>query len=189
MTRSAAAEPLRIHLQRIEQLFNTLDPAPFHQRDLDADAEDFLVGWAMELPRQQALALVLELETPLHGDAGWVGPAIRNYFSGRAEAARLRLRRLLRKGRASLLIGGAFLMACLVLAHLLSSDGAESLWRGALRESLSIGGWVAMWQPLQIYLYDWWPLREQQALYRRMAGMTVELAPATGTARFLNTAA
>jgi len=182
MARSAVAEPLRIHLRRVEQLFNTLDPAPFHERDLDAAAEDFLVGWAMELPRRQELRLVLELESPPHGaDLAWVGAAIRNYFCGRAAASGLRLRRLLRKGRFSLLIGGAFLMACLLLAHALS--GADSLWRGALRESLVIGGWVAMWQPLQIYLYDWWPLREQQALYRRMSEMSVGMVQAQAVPR------
>ena len=27
------------------------------------------------------------------------------------------------------------------------------------RTSLLIGGWVAMWQPMEIFLCDWWPIR------------------------------
>ena len=88
MARSAVAEPLRIHLRRVEQLFNTLDPAPFHERDLDAAAEDFLVGWAMELPRRQELRLDLELESTPHGaDLAWVGTACGVAACGRASEA------------------------------------------------------------------------------------------------------
>jgi hypothetical protein len=168
-------QQLRLHLRALEQLFNSFDPAPFHERDLDADAEAFLVDWAAELHRRRPLHLVLELEAGAPTARGWVGDAIRHYFDQRANAARQRLHHLLRKGRITLLIGVVFLLGCLLLSHTLSIGGLPEPWRGVLRESLSIGGWVAMWQPLQIYLYDWWPIRDQVLLYRRMAGMTVEV--------------
>jgi hypothetical protein len=185
---------MQIHLRTIEQLFNTLDPSPFHERDLDADAEDFLVGWASELPHRQELHLVLEVEAlPAAGGSdashAWVGEAIRHYFAGRALATRQVLRHLLRKGRITLTIGCVFLLACLTLAHALSGVAPGSLWHGALRESLSIGGWVAMWQPLQIYLYDWWPVREQLALYRRLSLMPVEVVAVPGRLTGVNSRA
>jgi hypothetical protein len=34
---------------------------------------------------------------------------------------------------------------------------------------LTIGGWVAMWRPMQIFLYDWWPLQKQISLYKRLS--------------------
>jgi hypothetical protein len=40
-----------------------------------------------------------------------------------------------------------------------------------LHESLVIGGWVAMRRPLEIFLYDWWPVRREVKLYRRLARM------------------
>lgn len=170
-------QQLHLHLRTLEQLFNSFDPAPFHERDLDADAEQFLVEWAGELHRHGPLHLVLDLEeAPPAASLDWVGVAVRHYFDQRAHAARQRLRRLLRKGRITLLIGAVFLLSCLLLSHALSGGGLAEPWRGVLRESLSIGGWVAMWQPLQIYLYDWWPIREQVQLYRRMAAMSVEIS-------------
>lgn len=33
------------------QLFDTLDPFPFHERDLDEEAAEFIVGWTRELPK------------------------------------------------------------------------------------------------------------------------------------------
>ena len=44
-----------------------------------------------------------------------------------------------------------------------------------LRESLLIGGWVAMWRPLEVFLYDWWPIRAEARLYDRLAAMPVRI--------------
>jgi len=37
----------------LPQLFSSLDPSPFHDRDLDRDAEDYIIGSAEEAPRQR----------------------------------------------------------------------------------------------------------------------------------------
>jgi hypothetical protein len=42
-------------------LFNSLDPFPFQERDLDKNAEEFIVGWARELPRDQLIHIVLHM--------------------------------------------------------------------------------------------------------------------------------
>ncbi len=39
--------------------------------------------------------------------------------------------------------------------------------------SLRIVGWVAMWRPLEIYLYDWWPIQGDQPLFERLARIRV----------------
>ena len=38
-----------------------------------------------------------------------------------------------------------------------------------------IAGWVAMWRPMQIYLYDWWPLLRRSRTYAKLSQMPVEL--------------
>jgi hypothetical protein len=50
---------IEINLNRFSQLFNSLDPSPFHERDLDRDAEDYIIGSAEEAPRQRPLLLVI----------------------------------------------------------------------------------------------------------------------------------
>jgi len=44
-----------------------------------------------------------------------------------------------------------------------------------VREGLTIAGWVAMWRPLQIYLYEWWPLRDERRILERLGRMRVHL--------------
>jgi hypothetical protein len=100
--------------------------------------------------------------------------AVRHYFGMRAEMKRREFRRLMRRGWQSLTIGLLFLAGCFfaggMLARLLSGTAAE-----VSREGLTIFGWVAMWRPLEIYLYDWWPVREEQRLFARLARMRVQL--------------
>jgi len=53
----AASELIEIHVAELRQLFNSIDPSPFEEKDLDPKAEEFIVGWAREAPLQAALAL------------------------------------------------------------------------------------------------------------------------------------
>ncbi len=41
---------IELRVENTAQLFHTLDPFPFRERDLDREAEEFIVGWAQELP-------------------------------------------------------------------------------------------------------------------------------------------
>lgn len=169
---------IEVHLVDLRQLFNSMDPSPFHEKDLDADAEEFIVSWAKEFPENKPLALLVHLDKPaVMPEAGTaVSGAIHSHFARRAEQSRQRLHQLLRIGRTSLFIGLLFLAACLMggdwVVRLLPGSRVASI----LRESLLIGGWVAMWRPLQIFLYDWWPIREERRIYDRLSHMPVRIA-------------
>ena len=167
---------LRLSLQRIGQLFNSLDPSPFREKDLDDDAEQFLVSWARELHPHADLRLTLYLkEPPAEPEPErWIVDAIHHYFAERAQMIQAELHALLRRGRTSLLVGVPFLVVFTLLAQVVARQ-LEDPSGALLSEGLLIVGWVAMWRPLEIYLYDWWPIRDRMRLYRRMARMPVEL--------------
>jgi hypothetical protein len=167
---------IEVFVDRIDQLFNSMDPSPFHERDLDDDAEEFIVGWAQEFPRKDPVSLIVHVNqvTP-HGDAQHlVETAVHHYFAYRAKLNRLEFRHLLKQGRISLIIGLIFLGACLLTSQLLLCQEPRSLSIIA-RESLTIAGWVAMWTPIRIFLYDWWPLLRLGHLYEKLSRMRVEV--------------
>ncbi|MDP2238914.1 MAG: hypothetical protein Q8K18_01965 [Burkholderiales bacterium] len=173
---NAAVHLIEIRIRELTQLFNSMDPAPFHHKDLDPDAEEFIVGWALEHPRDAEFEIVIHLEMrPAEGDPGELTrEAIHNYFAYRAEQAQREFRLLMQRGRTSLLIGLAFLASCLLLADALAkNDGGTFV--SIMRESLTIGGWVAMWRPLQIFLYDWWPLRRRRHIYEKLGRAKVRV--------------
>lgn len=166
---------IEVRLRDLAQLFNSLDPSPFIDRDLDADAEDFIVSWARELPHHGDLELVVHLATPAEPDrAAGVQQAVQHYFESRAAMKRAELRLLLRRGRVSLVIGLLFLAACFGLGLLLRPM-LPAGWADFAELGLHIVGWVAMWRPLETYLYDWWPVRSDMRLMQRLARMSVTL--------------
>jgi hypothetical protein len=81
---------------------------------------------------------------------------------------------LMNQGRISLIIGVIFMTVCLGFSKFLMPK-SPGTWTAVLRESLTIAGWVAMWRPMQIYLYDWWPLRQRRRVFTKLSRMPVEV--------------
>lgn len=180
----ANSEIIEVRVAEVRQLFNAIDPSPFRERDLDPRVEEFIVEWSREVPRQTALALLVRVDhaaAPTN-EADLVRDAIQRYFGERAKSSRLRLHRLFHTGRISLGIGLAFLTGFTVIGQLATANGDAGVGQ-VLRESLSIGGWVAMWRPLEVFLYDWWPIRAEARLFDRLASMPVRLSYESGPTR------
>jgi hypothetical protein len=154
-----------------------MDPTPFHHRDLDIDAQEFLESWALEFPQGSHFRIIVHIEKmPKADPTPLVAEAIHNYFQYKAVLLKRNLRVLLQEGRASLLIGLCFLALCLFGADALANLSGNTFLR-VLKESLLIGGWVAMWRPMQIFLYDWWPMVRRGRIYSNLGRASVHVAP------------
>lgn len=185
MRASPPRHRIELRLRELDQLFNSMDPTPFRHKDLDPEAEQFIESWALEFPPDSRFHLTVHLEQPprIAEPEALVTEALHNYFEYKAQIARREFRILLHQGRMSLLIGLGVLGLALVASEALAKL-ALGRFLDVLRESLTIGGWVAMWRPMQIFLYDWWPLRRRQRIYRNLARaqVTVERARGAGGA-------
>ncbi|HEV2321773.1 MAG TPA: hypothetical protein VGT42_05360 [Gammaproteobacteria bacterium] len=167
---------VEVRLDNLRQFFNSMDPSPFYERDLDPDAERYIVSWAEEYPHVEPVTLVLHVEAPEAAtQQAMVEGAVHSHFSNQARLAGLEFRHLLRIGTRSLVIGLAVLALCLVLSGTVARGSGTA--GDIMRESLLIGGWVAMWHPMQIYLYGWWPLLRRRRTYEKLARMPVEIRP------------
>jgi hypothetical protein len=170
---------IEIRVSEIAQLFHTLDPYPFREKDLDREAEEYIVGWARELPRNRPFRIIVHFpdDEAQSGLARELQEAFSRYFAGRATAIQGDLKELLRIGRKSLAIGLAILVGCLLSAHFVGAYLVEAPFRRMAEESFLILGWVANWRPLEIFLYDWWPLARRRDLYRGLSTATLERRP------------
>jgi len=172
---SKHSHSIELELHDLNQLFNSMDPSPFKDKDLDHDAEEFIFSWAQEYPPKQTVTLRVYLgQWPSEDPTELIREAVHNYFAYRTKLNDLEFTRLMRQGRTSLLIGLPFLGACLLISKLLLG-GETGTWAAVLRESLTIAGWVAMWRPMQIYLYDWWPVRQRGRVYATLSRIPVEV--------------
>lgn len=125
-----------------------------------------------EIGPREACRLVVHLPAAECGaeDARTLPEALAHYFEYRARQSQVELRRLLARGVVSLVIGLAFMFACLTMRRWLAAVGST----GVFAEGLLLIGWVALWRPVEIFLYDWWPIRRQQGRFECIARMPVE---------------
>jgi hypothetical protein len=167
---------LDIHVGEMRQLFNSMDAAPFRERDLDPNAEQFIVEWAREARVDAPLALVVHLgHPPAPGELASLRQAVHEFFAHSAANARRRLKRLFRVGRWNLAIGLAFVALAIFIGDLVGGLVGRYNYGRLIQESIAIGAWVALWRPIEIFLYDWWPIRAEARLFDRLSAMQVEL--------------
>jgi hypothetical protein len=167
---------IELSLRSVDQLFNTMDPSPFHEKDLDDDAAEFILSWAQELPRHEPVDLIIHLAEP-PGNPGahqLVTDVVHHYFSYRAGLNDLEFKRLMKQGRLSLLVGVFFLACCFTAIEFVANKPGSTI-ADFFKEGLTIAGWVAMWKPLEIYLYEWWPLRRKGVILEKLSRMRVEV--------------
>jgi len=167
---------IELQIEKIGQLFETLDPMPFRERDLDRNAEEFIVSWARELPARAPIRILVHMPAAEAGPdhARVLQEAISGYFRYRAESTARSLSELFRIGRYSLLVGLVVLASCVTAGELIARVFAAPF--GTLvKEGLIILGWVANWRPIEIFLYDWWPIVRHRNLFTRLATAEVEI--------------
>lgn len=167
---------IEISLSNFQQLFNSLDPAPFHEKDLDSAAEQYIVDAFQELPPTARPKLVFHVPAPQAASevAKNVEQAIHNYFAYRLAVEERSLRLLMKNGRFALSIAVLFLMLCVALRQLVYALD-RSMAQQILAEGLLITGWVAMWRPIEIFLYDWWPIRRICRIYALLGAIPIDI--------------
>lgn len=170
---------IEVRIRELAQLFNSLDPSPFHDRDLDKDAEQHIVEWARELPAKGRLGIVVHLPEAEAEKARKrdLSKAMAHYFGVRADRQQRELNELFRMGRRYLMIGLPILIGCLLASQLVEAQMGSGPLARTVEESLIIVGWVANWKPLETFLYDWWPLKRHLDLYRRLASADITIVP------------
>lgn len=166
---------IEIRLRSLSQLLQTLDPSPFRDSSLAPDADEYLLGRAKEVPKKQPIRLVIQLpaEEMARQSQTDVAAIITNHFAFQAQAESRKIQELFHSGRRAVLIGFVTLSVCLFfawhVAHNLPGRPATRI----LQESFTILGWVSVWRPVEIFLYDWIPFARRRNLFRRLAAAQV----------------
>jgi hypothetical protein len=176
MTAAAESAIIEVHLGERSQLLDSLDPSPIPERDLNPRVEAFIVESARELGSGVSGVLVsFDQSSGLSGEERVIADAIHSHFARRSAFLRRDLRRLLHRGVISFSIAVTFLATLFIISQAVRRMIGETGFGSLLRESLLIVGWVAMWRPLEIFLYDWWPIASERRLQDRLSRMSVRV--------------
>jgi hypothetical protein len=174
--RAAGTATVSVHVRQLAQLFNSLDPSPFWDRDLDRSAADFIEDEF----RDKQSAELWHLHVFVHeGDtsASDLQTAVESYYGRLANSARLALREHLWMGQLALLGGVAIFLLSMGIRGVLS--GTLGHLPPILDEGLIILAWLALWRPAEALIYGWVPFYRNRRLFERLAGMRVSVRVST----------
>jgi hypothetical protein len=107
--------------------------------------------------------------------------ALAAYIGSRTERLERLKDRIRRRGIKELLYGLLFLSGCFIGAAILNANDWGPDWLTTfLAEGLVIIGWIALWHPGDMLLFERWPLIREQRLLARLqkATVSVEAGPA-----------
>jgi hypothetical protein len=169
---------IEIKLSSIKQLFNSFDPAPFHEKELDHDAERYIVDIVNDFSAKTPFKILIHLPPELVSteEAQHLIPAIQHHFEYKAMAADRKFRSRFRHGRGTMLIGLSFLTIALIARQLVSTLN-NHIVATIFADALLIIGWAAMWEPVTVMLYELWPIIQQKKTYERISTMEIEILP------------
>ncbi len=167
---------IEVSLRSPKQLFDARDPAPFIDRDLDDDAVDYIVSSTEEFPIRAPLKLVLHFSEKEDSSLSphEISEAIHSYFYYQDALLGKKLERTLKIGRVFAVLGSLFLMGCLFAAGLATKVMSGTMAK-IVHEGFTITGWVALWRPVQLFLYDWIPMFEKRRYYRKLSEVEIEV--------------
>jgi hypothetical protein len=161
---------VRIKVRQLSQLFNSLDPSPFWDRDLDGEAAQFIEEEFRDRLSADTWRLVVQVQEG-STSAEDLQTALKSHYLRQANSARLALREHLWMGQLALIGGTAvFLVSMATRAVLRNSWAGISPW---VEEGLVVLAWLALWRPAEALLYGWVPYYRKRRRYERLARIHV----------------
>lgn len=173
---SGGKQLIEVRIKNTTQLFDVRDPSPFHERDLDDDFVEYVMASVREFSNATPLKIVIYVEEAERPELSReiICESIRSYFVYRTDLQRGDLKTFMRRAQLFLAIGLAILVACISISQNLQVPEPPGAI-GVLREGVVIFGWVSIWKPIELILFDWYPLYQRLRLYKKLLATEIEV--------------
>jgi hypothetical protein len=167
---------IELTLNSFAELFDASAPTCLGGQPLHNAIADYLAEQINAAPAGCPVKLILHVPAAEASRASQIAAAIRAYFQGCYADEQRSMRRIFRDGELTLMIGLVFLIFVNGLGGAIRATFSRPFTDG-VANGLEIFGWVAMWRPAELLLYDWIPVRRKRNLMARLSGMEVECRP------------
>lgn len=157
------------------QLLIGADAVIPEMRRLKPDAEAFIVEAAEMFSFNKQIHLVISIRNIGEAGVDEIEVAIREHFSYLQKRAARQVTKAVHLGWRSLIISIVFFVAIVSLTLAIVKRWPEGQISLMFRELLIILGWVALWRPADLLLYEWRPLKREARLYQQLAQCKVEI--------------
>lgn len=168
-----------LFLDDLQYLFQKPLFDPLHGRFDDLSGVEQILDVLKPLSLQRPLRATISLPPEKTGadTARVASAAVRGYSDGQIRRLDREMAALRWNGFKALQTGLLFLAACLLLSAFFGNLSALPEFLSTfLSEGFLIAGWVSLWHPTEILLYEWWPIWREKQLYKRIRDMEIIVA-------------
>jgi hypothetical protein len=167
---------ITLRLNDIRELFIAPEYDPFATHTLESSGLEHIAAKLKPTRLDRKLRVVIHMPQAAGNQLiNQTRAAIERYCRVRIDENRTELASLRWQGFKALQTGVIFLTICLALS---AAAGAAEFLPEALRDIFSegflIAGWVSLWHPVEILLYEWWPLWRQIHIHQHIMNMELE---------------
>jgi hypothetical protein len=166
-------------LSSVQQLFNSFDPAPFREKGLDGEAESYIIDTVKDFPSNTPFKIVIYLAEDLlrTREAQQIPEAIKGHFEYLAASQNRKFRERYNFGKYALVVGLSFLAIATIASLAIDNYSSSYPVAHIVANVLVVTGWVAMWEPVTVFLFQLWPIVKQRKVYEHISRMEVDVRP------------
>lgn len=158
-----------IFIEDKEELYSHTNYSSSKAKCLNGELERYIYNLISSYPLKAGTQLVIHTPSDeICGSLESFKVDLSNHFKYKSAETSLYLKQRFRQWKSNLLIGLIFLATCLVLLEIfnnLSNTNAMKI----LKESLSIIGWVSLWEPITFILFGWEPILREKFYYDKLS--------------------
>lgn len=165
---------IKLQLLNIHELLRS-PISLYRKRILKTDAEEFIVEESEGLPRKAAINIKIHLAVSEVKHQDDIAPAIHRHFCYRREQAQKKFKRIFQYGWRILFIALGLLAVTFAITEISLHFMPANRLVLFIRESFIIFGWVALWRPMELLLYDWYPVKTDINLFYRLEHSYVQV--------------
>jgi len=170
---------IELRIAHPAQFYNLLDPAPNDEKEINQATESYIMDSLEEMPndKRSSATIILYLEQTLYDDEKArkdMEQAIHSHFALRLCSTHQKYKQAMNKGRRYLIRGLIFLIVCLIFSSVVTSIHNQNDIIYAIGQSFVIIGWVALWRPVEFYLYDRRDILDEKKMLSQLEKIPVE---------------
>ncbi|MEJ0053915.1 MAG: hypothetical protein WDN10_04315 [bacterium] len=166
---------IRLKIASLDAVFDPLDPEAIPNRRLSADWLEYVFEMMEERDREfGGLSLVIPPDVLGPRAPQEIVDDMKRQLIAHDESLRVKLKKNFRTGRVTLLLA-LVVLAVFESLSVLSGDFNLGPFQQTFSEGFLIIGWVALWRPVEILLYDWWPIVDERRKVRKLLNGKIEV--------------
>jgi hypothetical protein len=168
---------IEMKLSSVLQLFNSFDPAPFHEKELDINAENYIVNTVKDFSPKTRFKIVIYLPDVIIGtkEALKIPEAIKSHFEYKSLMQKRKFRERFVYGEFALIVGLSFLAIATIASLTIDAYSSSLPVAHLIATALEVTGWVAMWEPVTVFLFQLWPIVKQRKFYEKISRMEIDI--------------